>query len=256
MYGVLQMYKLLTDAKQKSNAEIKIHITENEFTFNDRTFSLNELKSRNDFRPFCNFVFPLYNFFKIGVKTDSGDYFRVKVSNPFDSFTESYNSKYKYLNHLHPALDMPVSIMFFPESKNFKDALLVILKQDDFVPLEVTTTDDSGKIVPYVPDYTGPYLPYSVLPKCLLASEKTTVDQTGTTVTFTYRNLNEINEYVDFEATARTNKGYISHSKFDVKLGTGTFKFIPLGLSSGEKVTIDAGIGKYTRVASIDLVVE
>jgi hypothetical protein len=247
------MYKLLTEIKQKSNAEIKIHVTENEFTFNNKVYYLNELKTRNDFRPFCNIVFPLTNFFKIGVKTDAGDYFKSQPANSFDSFTQSYNSKYKYLNHLHPALDMPVSVMFFPETKNFKEALLVVLKQDDFVPIEVTTTDNSGKIIPYIPDYEGPYLPYSVLPKCLL--EVVDSDSSGTTLQFTYRDLNSVEQHVDFEATARTNKGYISHTKFDVKSGKGTFKFIPLGLSKGEKVTIDAGIGKYTRVASIDVVV-
>jgi hypothetical protein len=254
------MYKLLTDAKKKSNAEIKIHVTENEFTLNGTTFVLKDLKSSNEFRPFINLAFPLSNIFKVGVKVNVDgkelSYFKSTALSPFDQHVQSYVSKNKYLNHLHPSLDMVVSMLFFPETKNFKDAVLQVIQQEDYVPIEVTTIDSSGQIIPYKPDYIGPHIPNSGIPKCLLTSEDDIVDQTGTALSFTYRDINSVEQYVDFEATVKTNKGYISHSKFDVVNGKGKLKFIPLGLSSGEKVKVQVGIGKYTDVVSKTLVVK
>ena len=254
------MYKLLTDTKHRSNALLKIHVTEDNISINDKIFNLDELKTKNDYRSFCNIVFPLGNMFKIVTRLEKDGqlfpYYNSPVLEPFDSYTQSYNSKSKYLNHLFPALDMPVSILFYPETKNFKDALLVILKQEDHVPLEVTTTDNSDKVIPYVPDYEGPYISYSVLPKCLLSSELDIVSNEGTTLHFTYRDINSVEQNVNFVATAKCDKGYVSHSKFDVKEGKGSFKFIPLGLSSGEKVKIQVGIGKYTNIVSKTLVVK
>lgn len=248
------MYKLVTNIKSKSNSEIKVHVTENEFTFNGTTFTLDQLKQSREFRPFCSLVFPLSNIFKTGVKVKVGEnelsYFKSSVLNPFDQHVQSYVSKNKYLNHLHPSLDLAVSVLFYPETKNFKDAVLVIIKQEDHVPLEVTTTDNTGNVITYVPDEEGPHIPNSGIPKCLLTSDKDNVDQSGTTLQFTYRDINSVEQYVDFEATVKSDKGYVSHSKFDVKSGKGTFKFIPLGLSSGEQIKVQVGIGKYTDVVS------
>lgn len=253
------MYKLITDAK-KSNSEIKIHVTENELTFNGTTFLLEELKKSKEFKPFCNIVFPLSNIFKTGVKVEVDGkelvYFKPNTLNYFDSHVQSYVSKNKYLNHLHPSLDMPMSVLFYPETKNFKDALLTVLQQEDHVPFEVTTTDKSGNIIPYVPDYVGPHILYSGVPKCLLTADKDIVDQTGTSLEFTYRDINSVEQLVNFEASVKTDKGYISHNKFDVVNGKGYLKFIPLGLISGEKVKIQIGMGKYTEVASKILTVK
>ena len=250
------MYKLVTNFN-RSNSAINIHVEEDKFIFNDTTFLLDDLKNSPEFRPFCNFAFPLSNMFKVLIRVENTDlvYYKSALAKPFDTFSQSFNTKSKFLNHFHPTLDFPVTILFYPETKNFKDAHLTVIKQDDHVPFEVTTTNDNGEKVPYVPDYDGPYIPNYVLPKCLLASSPT-VPKDGTIVSFTYRDLNSVEQSVNFEASIKTDKGYISHNKIDIVNGKASFKFIPLGLSSGEKVTIQAGIGRFTNVAKLELTVE
>ena len=250
------MYKLVTDFN-RSNAAINIHVEADKFTFNGTTFLLDDLKKSPEFRPFCNFAFPLSNYLKVGNRVPDTDkvFWTPSLGKPFDTFAQSFNTKSKMLNHFYPMFDMPVSVLFYPETKNFKDAQLTVIKQDDHVPFEVTTTNDKGEKVPYVPDYEGPYIPNYVLPKCLLASSPT-VPKDGTIVSFTYRDLNSVEQSVNFEASIKTDKGYISHNKVDVVNGKASFKFIPLGLSSGEKVTIQAGIGRFTNVAKLELTVE
>jgi len=250
------MYKLVTDFN-RSNSEIKVHVESDKFTFNGTTFLLEDLKKSPEFRQFCNFAFPLSNYLKAGHKVEGTNavYWTASVGKPFDTFAQSFNTKSKILNHFYPMFDMPVSILFYPETKNFKDAHLTVIKQDNHVPFEVTTTNDNGEKIPYVPDYEGPYVPNYVLPKCLLTSSAT-VPKDGTIVSFTYRDFNSVEQYVNFNASIKTDKGYISHNKLDVINGKASFKFIPLGLSSGEKVTIQAGIGRFSNVGKIELIVE
>jgi hypothetical protein len=256
------MFKLITDAK-RSNSAISIHVEDDKFTFNEKTFSLDDLRKRNEFKDFVDYVFPLSNTYKIANRiydnkgvpskdTNGNDlmYYTSSVIEPFDAYAQSFNTKNHYLNTLLVNMDMPVHVYFYPETRTFKDALLVVMKQDDHVPFSITTTDAQGNVVPYVPNYEGPYVPNFVLPKCEVTSNLDYVTSSGITLTFKYKDINGVFQPVDCEATAKSDKGYLSHSKFDVKGGFGTFKFIPLGLDVGEEVKIQVGMGKYTNIGS------
>jgi len=260
------MLRIRTDYPRHSNIVMRMHVAENVFTLNGRNFLLSDIKSRNDFRSFCRFVFPFSTLkgsfhdptFAERIVSNNVEYHFDKpapLAVPFERYSQTYNSKFSEFPDI-PVLNCPLSIIFYPETQNFKDALLIVTRQDDIVPLEITI-DDNGQKVPYVPEYEGP-LPVNehLLPKCTLIAENATVSYNGTTLIFTYNDIFGVPKLVDFTATVKTDKGYVSHNKFDVVSGVGKFKFIPLGLSSGEKVKIQVGIGKYTDICNTELTVE
>lgn len=245
-----------TNEERISDVELDIHVDADSITINNTTYTLTQLKARNDFRPFCLMLFTLSNLGKVAIHTDSGDvYYKTTTLNPIEAFSQSWVSKNKYLYHLQPLQNFPVSMMFYPETKTMTDALLLVQKQSDHVPFSVTI-DQEGEKIKYIPDYEGVYISNKTLPKCKLESNNSMVPPDGVDLTFTYRDLNGNNKDVSFTATAKSDKGYISHSKFEVTDGIGKFKFLPLGLSSGEVVKIQSGIGKYTDVCSVELVIQ
>lgn len=261
------MLRIRTDlpSNRISNPIMDIHVEETKFMVNGTTYDLDELKSRKDFRPFSRYIFPLShirNFPVVDIQeivVDGETKVLAKLSalqHPFERYSVTYNTKldrFPELSHLASY----ISMVFYPDTVNFKDALLIVTRQEPYVPLSITTTDSEGNVIPYVPDYEGP-LPSNdhLMPKCLLSSDSEIVSATGTTLTFRYRNINSENVNVDFKATAKSDKGYVSHSKFDVVNGVGKFNFIPLGLSSGETVKVQVGIGKYTDICNMELIVE
>ena len=261
------MLKIRTDYPRYAYSILDIHVEENILNINGTEYQLEDIKSRMDFRSFCLYVFPLSNlgksnlenYIKIDVEGESRLLYKPNaVPLPFERYSNSYNTKFsEFPQYIH--INCPISVVFYPETKNFRDALMIVTRQSEgtWVPLTITTTDSQGNKIPYEPDYEGP-LPTNehLLPKCLLTADSTTVSSTGKTLNFKYRNINAEDIDVDFTATAKCNKGYISHSKFDVKSGRGSFKFIPLGLDSGEKVKVQVGIGKYTDICNLELTVE
>jgi len=248
-----------TDEDKTSDVEIKIHVTETSITINsepfEKTYTLDDLNMRNDFRDFCLMMFPLSNIGKIQMRDDNLNvYYKSPSIPPFDAFSQSYNSKSKYLSHLQAGTNFPICVMFYPETKNFKEAVLIVQKQKDNVPFKITTTNSKGEIIDYSPDYEGPYISNRLLPKCELRAENIVVNKNDQLeIEFIYKNMDSIEMEINFHATVKTDKGYISHSKIDVKHGRGKFKFIPLGLDSGEKATIECGIGKYTSLCDISI---
>lgn len=261
------MLKIRTDNSKYAYDIIDIHVEENILNINGTDYLLDDLKSRSDFRSFCRYMFPLSNlgkfnlenYIKIEVEEENRLLYKPNAApSPFERYSNSFNTKLAgFPQYIH--LNIPISVIFFPETKNFKDALLIVQRQSEgtWVPLSITTTDSQGNKIPYDPDYEGP-LPTNehLMPKCLLTADSTTVSSSGTTLNFKYRNINAEDVDVDFTATAKCDKGYVSHSKFDVKSGLGSFKFIPLGLESGETVKVQVGIGKYTDVCNVELEIE
>lgn len=261
------MLRIRTDYPRHAYAVIDMHVEENLLIVNGTQYNLEDFKNRKDFRDFCRYMIILSNFGKsdpanyVSVETDGETrllYKPIATPLPFERYSNSFNTKFsEFPQYIH--INYPISIVFYPETKNFKDALITVTRQSEgtWVPLTITTKNSEGNIVPYEPDYEGP-LPTNehLLPKCLLAAETETVSSAGIDITFKYRNINSEDVDVNFTATAKSDKGYISHSKFDVINGIGTFKFIPLGLSSGEVVKVQVGIGKYTDVCNMELIVE
>lgn len=258
------MLRIRTDYPRHAYSIIDIHVEEDIIIVNETEHKLEELKARSDFRHFCRYLFPLANH----GRTNIDNYVSVEVDGEsrliykpigaplaFERYSNSFNTKHtEFPQYTH--LNCPISMVFYPETQNFKDALLTVTRQSEgtWIPLTITTTDSQGNKIPYEPDYEGP-LPKNdhLMPKCLLTADSNTVSSSGTTLNFKYRNINAEDVDVDFIATAKCDKGYVSHSKFDVKSGLGSFKFIPLGLESGETVKVQVGIGKYTDICNVEL---
>lgn len=254
------MLFLHTNPERITDVAINIHVTETSITVNDEEYTLEYLKTKNDFRDFCLMLFPLSNLGKVGVAqningTEKITHYISKSLPPFDAFSISYDSKSKYLSHLQPTLNLPISMAFYPETQNMKDALLIVQKQSSDVPFKITTTDSKKQIIDYVPDYEGLYQPNRILPKCTLKADEVLVSTNGIELEFNYRDMNSIFRPVNCTAVTKTNKGYVSHNKISVVNGIGRFKFIPLGLDSGEKVDVQVGIGKYSKLCNIELTV-
>lgn len=256
------MLRIRTDHTDHSNIIMRMHVTENVFTLNGKNYLLSDIKARSDFRAFSRFIFP-FSFLKrtgeafaeaVIVDGQEVHFDKPTPLTPFERYAHTFNSKYSGFPDF-PILNCPLSMIFYPETQNFKDALLIVTKQADVVPLEITI-DANGQTVPYVPDYEGP-LPTNehLLPKCSLTAENNVVPFNGTNIIFAYRDIAGMPKAVDFTATVKTDKGYISHNKLDVTGGVGMFKFVPLGLSSGEIAKVQVGIGKYTDVCSVELTI-
>lgn len=256
------MLRIRTDLleKQLEFAQI-IHVTENTITYNTVTITLDSIKQRNDFKSFCRFVFPL-NLSRIKntghryLDPNTGKEYEMLIPTiPFDLYSQTYNSKHNALSHLH-MLKTSMFCIFYPETKNFKDALLFVTKQTEASPLIITTENDKGEIVPYVPEREEFFsINDHILPKCTLTSDSKTVPLEGTNIVFAYRDINGIPKEVDFIATVKTDKGYITHNNLDVTDGIGIFKFIPLGLNTGEKVKVEVGIGNFSNICNVELTV-
>lgn len=243
---------------------IKLHVEEDHIILNETRFDLATVKKRSDFRAFTRYVFPLRQSIEQRTTQDTrgGSHSYPYPFKMFDIFSLSNISKLvpeemAEMSFFYMACS--ISVVFFPESTNFKDALIMVPRANDQnTPFEVTTSND-GVIVPYKADEFFPedFPKNHFLPKCEVTSEKTTVDQAGVKINFQYKNVEGLEVAVpDFKATVQSDKGYISHRKFDVKNGKGWFRFYPLGLGKGETVSIKVGIGKFTDVASINLTTE
>ena len=73
------MYKLITNFN-RSNSLINIHVEEDKFIFNDTTFLLDDLKKSPEFRPYCNFAFPLSKVLKVLIRVENTDLVYYKSS--------------------------------------------------------------------------------------------------------------------------------------------------------------------------------
>jgi len=247
-----------------SSNVIKLHVEEEKVILNDKEYLLADIKSRSDFRPFVRYIFPLKQTNDVRTIKDEfgGSHWYPYGFKVMEAFSHSANSKNTpgeiaefSLYHMCAG----VSFVFYPESTNFKDALCIVeTPMDKNTPFEVTTLKD-GEIVQYnadeafLPDFPKNHF----LPKCELTASSNIVGQGGIQVDFQYKDVSRnIVPVPSFYATVKSDKGYISHRKFHVVDGKGSFRFYPLGLTSQEISTIQVGIGKFTDVASIHLTVE
>lgn len=255
------MYFLYNTGSFRKNAVI-LHVEEERIVLNEKEYTLEEVKKRTDFRPYCKIAFPLkQTAIEQRVIEDS---FGGKHSYPyafpaFDVFgmtAESRLMQHELENILLYQLD--VAFIFFPHTKNFKDALLTIIGSSDIhVPLKVTTVDENNNIIDYVPDQILTESPRQGLgyPKCKLE-----ITDNGTksfsrlpvyTIEFTYNDINGNFVECDFDAYVKTSCGYVSHRKIKVKQGKASFKYIPIGVGDDEQAEIQVGIGKHSSVAGI-----
>lgn len=259
------MLKIRTDYPRLQGSAMEIHVDDYKMIINGTEFHLGDIKERKDFRAFCRYIFPLSNYrgldnqayeiVKIGDE-EKIFYKPVALQTPFERYSNSFNTKHsEFPQYSH--LNCPISMVFYPETKTFKDALMTVTRQGEFVPLKITTTDKDGNIIDYKPAYEGP-LPTNehLIPKCELKADKSKVPSNGTVINFTYKDRNAKSVKCDFTATVKVNKGYITHNEFEVKASKGSFKFFPLGLSKGEKVLVQVGIGKYSDIVNMELEVE
>ena len=251
------MYYLFDTVSPRTNAII-LHVEEDRIVLNEREHSLYDIKARSDFRPYCKFVYPLKQTSidqRVIEDSLSGKHSYPYSQNPFDVF--SYTSESKLSQHEVEQLILSsteVSFLFYPNTKNFKDAVLTILKSSDTnVPLKVTTLDENKNIIDYVPDKVIKDNITSVAPKCTLevVETKTANRLPVSIIEFTYNDLEGNFIECDFPAYVKASCGYISHRKIYVKNGKARFKYIPMGVESGEKSQIQVGIGKYSIVTKI-----
>ena len=254
------MFWQINDTEHAS--AIDLHVEEEKITLNGVPFELNLIKSRNDFRDFNRMVFPLKQISNEYVVEDvsGGKHFYPSAMKPFDLF--SYTNVSKMQAHEVSQITnflIAVSFVFYPHTTNFKDALLVFAKSIDVnVPLKITTTDSDGNKIDYLPEreFDKKVVHGGFSPKCTLQATSLVVDSLGTDIEFFYRDIAGEAVTCNFTATVKSDKGYISHSKIDVIDGKGKFKFFPMGLSSGEEVKVQVGIGKYTDIVNITLTVK
>lgn len=247
-----------------SSHAVILHVEEDKFILNETEFKLEDLRRRSDFRSFSRYIFPLKQTNEPRSINDAtgGTHSYPIAYRPFDAFSMTFNSKntpfeMSEMSWFH--ISESVSFIFYPNSTNFKDALCIADRaQDQHTPFEVTTMVD-GEKVQYTADqvFERDMPKNHFLPQCVLSSEKSVVGQAGIKIDFQYKDVegNEV-ETPNFYATTKSDKGYLSHSKFPVKGGKGSFRFYPLGLPKGETVDIQVGIGKFTDVASITLTTE
>lgn len=248
------MYWLYKLPQNISYATI-VHVEEDRIVINEKEFLLSDLTSRSDFNSYCKFVFP---FKQLSPETqrkitdeNGGQHFYPVVINTFDIFGFTYHTKLKQDEfgsfQLSPIV---VSMIFYPHSTNFKDALLTIIAPgDDNTPFRVTTKNLSGEIIDYVPDQILTDTKILASPKCVLSVASVNDDSLKSqTIKFTYRDVKGIEQKTNFEAKVRASAGYLSHREISVVDGEAIFKWIPLGLSPGTKAEIQIEIGKYTRV--------
>jgi hypothetical protein len=253
---------LLYDTKTFRKNAIILHVEEDRIILNEKEYRLEDIKKRTDFRPYCKIGFPIkQTAIDQRVIEDSfgGKHSYPYAFPPFDIFTITSETKlmqHEIENLINYHLD--VAFIFFPHTKNFKDAVLTIIKSgDENVPLIVTTLDADKNKIDYVPDQilTESARNGLCFPKCKLA-----VIDNGTksfnrlpvyVVEFTYNDMDGNFVECDFDAYVKTSCGYVSHRKLKVKNGKATFKYIPIGVNDDEKAEIQVGIGKFSVVTGI-----
>lgn len=251
------MYWLYNLPQNTSNAII-VHIEEDNLTINEKQFFLSDITSRNDFTKYCKFVFPFKQLSPESQRTieDSygGKHFYPLVINTFDILGFTHNTKLNSeefgSTQLYPIV---VSLLFYPHSTNFKNALLSIIRPSDpNTPFSVTTKDSKGNIVDYIPDKILTDMKTRAKPKCTLTSIKNENNPLKSqTITFQYRDVDSVKHPINFKAKVKASAGYITHREINVVDGEATFTWIPLGLASGEKAEIQIEIGRYTDICSL-----
>lgn len=251
------MYYLFNVGSLKQNA-IVLHVEEDRIILNEREHSLYDIKVRSDFLPYCKFVYPLKQTSidqRLIQDSFGGNHSYPYSMNPFDIY--SYTSSAKLSQDdvdSFLSISTEVSFMFYPHTKNFKDATLMIAKSsNNYVPLKVTTLDDNKNVIDYVPDKIITDLTTHAGPKCKLEviETKTTNRLTVSTIEFTYNDIDGNFVECDFPAYVKASCGYVSHRKLYVKQGKARFKYIPMGVDASEKTEIQVGIGRYSIVTNI-----
>lgn len=251
---------------------IIIHLTEQEIIINENKIKLGDLKNRSDFHSFSRFVFPLklLSFNQRTIKDDyGGEHLYPITLNPFELYSATASNKITAGELAEQSFqNISVQIIFFPHTKTFKDALLIVNRPNsEYTPFKVTTEDQFGKIVDYNADKQifldedqyyrqNRALTKMTLPKCELELLGP-VSSSGVDIKFTYKDINGQSVDVDdFKIKIKCDSGYINKSEHVTTKDTAIFKFIPLGLNSGDKVNVQVGIGKFTDVASKQFVVD
>ena len=248
------MLRIQVDPVTKHEYAIFLHITENALKLNGTTYTLDEIKSLPDFRPFSRFMFPLnvladQNKLRLS-EGDEKTYPILHPCPPFERYAYTATTKSTKFSTMH-LMACLVGVTFYPHTKNFKDALTIVIAPDIDGLMHITTEDETGQVVPYAPESVKTFLTNEhQLPKCELTSDTDVLTAKGVTFTFVYKDMHGEPQECDFVATAKSDTGYIAHSKFNVVAGKGSFKFLPLGLSAGETVNIQVGIGKYSDMVS------
>lgn len=255
------MYFLYNTGSIRKNAII-LHVEEDRIVLNEKEYTLEDVKKRTDFRPYCKIAFPLKQTSidqRLIQDPQGGKHSYPYAFSPFDIFTTTADSKllqHELENVVMYSLD--VTFIFFPHTKNFKDAVLGIVKSsDDNVPLKVTTLDPNNNVIEYVPDkiVTESNRNGIIWPKC-----KLDITDNGTksfnrlpvyTIEFTYNDIDGNFVECDFDAYVKTSCGYVSHRKLKVKKGKASFKYIPIGIDNDEQAEIQVGIGKFSIVTGI-----
>lgn len=251
------MYYLFNVGSLKQNA-IVLHVEEERIILNEREHSLYDIKVRSDFLPYCKFVYPLKQTSidqRLIEDSFGGKHSYPYSLNPFDIY--SYTASSKLSQHdadQFIGLNTEVSFMFYPHTKNFKDATLMITKSsNEYVPLKVTTLDDNKNVIDYVPDKIITDAITNTAPKCKLQVIETKIDNElpVSTIEFTYNDIDGNFVECDFPAYVKASCGYVSHRKLYVKKGKARFKYIPIGVDAEEQTEIQVGIGNYSIVTNI-----
>jgi hypothetical protein len=254
------MYYLFNTGNLRSNA-INLHVEEDRVILNESEHFLTNIKKRTDFRPYCKMLFPLKqtSIDQRNIEDSFGGKHSYPYSMPpFDSYTYTSDSK-MLQDEIEPFLhsSMEVSFIFFPHTKNFMDAILLISKPSDInVPFKVTKLDKNKNIIDYIPDkiFTESVRIGPAYPKCTLQiidKEKTFNSLPVYDILFTYNDIDGNFVECDFDAYVKTSCGYISHRKIKVKNGKATFRYIPIGVNDDEQAEIQVGIGKYSNITGI-----
>lgn len=190
------MLILKTDSPDKHDMAIFLRITKEEICFNSINVTLSDLKARNDFKPFCSYMFPVSFLSTLGQQNGNlthmieGEekliHYWVATPNPLERFAESHHNK---LNNIFPHLSsvkIVLQIVFYPETKNFEDALIILNQQTKESLIKITTLDHNGNEQPLEPDYIGPF--NVIIPKCELSMKDSKIKAKGSEIQFTYKN--------------------------------------------------------------------
>lgn len=241
-----------------NNNAINLHVDENVIILNEQEHLLEDLKKRTDFRSFSKIVFPLKqtSITPRTIKDSSGGNHSYPYSlDPFDMYTLTAETKYSQAEiSKKENIDCTVQFIFYPNTQNFKDAVLSLSKPADVnIPFVVTTSKDNQKIEYTTDIKLQESIKNYILPKCNLEVISTQIINgwPTTTIEFTYKDLNGVFVDCNFTAYVKSSCGYVSHRKLNVINGKARFKYIAIGVESNEKSQIQVGIGKYTNVTNL-----
>jgi len=237
---------------------INLHVEEDRIVLNEQEHLLEDLKKRTDFRSFSKIVFPLKQTSltpRIIEDSFGGKHSYPYSLDPLDLYTLTAETKYSQAEiSKKENIDCTVQFIFYPNTQNFKDAVLSLTKPADVNVPFIVTTSKNNQIVDYVTDIElqEPIKDY-ILPKCNLEviSTQTINGLPTTTIEFTYKDINGVFVDCNFTAYVKSSCGYVTHRKLNVKNGKTRFKYIPLGLEVDQKSQIQVGIGKYSIVTNL-----